>query len=103
MNLCVSCGLDFTGVRDFDAHRVGAHAYTYAEGLRMKSSREDGRRCLDVDDLQAAGWFLDRYGRWSHPSRRRTRERASALQQSRQEAPEPAEGTSDSSAARKAA
>lgn len=88
MNLCTSCGLDFTGLRDFDAHRVGAHAYTYSDGLEMEPIREDGRRCLEADELNAAGWFCDRHGRWSHPSRRRAQKRGYALRQSPQNATE---------------
>jgi hypothetical protein len=48
MNLHASCGGDFTSVRLFDAHRVGAHAYLYAEGLKREPPREDGRRCLSA-------------------------------------------------------
>jgi hypothetical protein len=103
VNLCTACGLDFTGVRDFDAHRVGVHAYTHAEGLRMTPSKEDGRRCLDSDKLEAAGWFRDRRGRLSHPSRRHTRERASRLRLSRQDATRAAEGTSSHPGSGKAA
>ena len=103
VNLCTGCGLDFTGVRDFDAHRVGVHAYTYSEGVRMEPIREDGRRCLCVSELEAAGWFRDRHGRWSHLSRRRTREHAGKLRQSRQDATEGAEGTSGYPPTRKAA
>jgi hypothetical protein len=69
MNLCTTCGLDFTGVDDFDSHRVGKHAYLYAEGLAMYPPREDGRRCLDLDEMVAAGWYQDRRGRWAHPRR----------------------------------
>jgi hypothetical protein len=67
MNLCCDCGEDFTGIRLFDAHRVGRHAYTYSEGLAMDPPREDGRRCLDVDEMQERGWRLDKRGRWQDP------------------------------------
>lgn len=103
MNLCTGCGLDFTGVRDFDAHRVGVHAYGLEEGLRMRPRREDGRRCLDIHELEAAGWFQDRHGRWSHPSRRRAQEQARKLRQSRQDAPKATKRTSGYPAPRKAA
>ena len=64
MNLCRVCGLDFHSVRDFDAHRVGKHAYTFQEGLRMDPPVEDGRRCLDHEEMLAEGWSLSKQGRW---------------------------------------
>ena len=64
MNVCGPCGLDFSSVRAFDAHRVGKHAFTYIEGLRMNPPREDGRRCLRVDELHAAGFAQNTRGRW---------------------------------------
>jgi len=54
-NFCRSCNLDFASVGAFDAHRTGVHDYTFAEGLRMNPSREDGRRCLDLDELPGHG------------------------------------------------
>jgi hypothetical protein len=56
MNLCRSCGHDFAGVSAFDRHRIGTHDYTYAEGLRMEPLREDGRRCMNTDEMADAGW-----------------------------------------------
>ena len=70
MNLCRVCGLDFTGVRDFDSHRVGTHQYTYSEGLKMDPIREDGRRCLSAEEMRSKGWALDRYGRWRRKQRK---------------------------------
>ena len=49
MNLCRTCGHDFASVRAFDAHRIGRHAYTQAEGLALDPPRKDGRRCLSAD------------------------------------------------------
>lgn len=69
MNLCRSCGLDFTSVRDFDSHRVGVHEYTYWEGLRMDPPREDGRRCLTIEEMRAKGWALDTHRRWRRRQR----------------------------------
>jgi hypothetical protein len=103
VNVCTACGLDFTGVRDFDMHRVGVHAYTYSDGLRMEPMREDGRRCLDGSELEAAGWFRDRHGRWSHPSRRQAQKRSYALRQSRQDATKGDGSTSGHPKARRAA
>lgn len=55
LNGCSSCGLDFASVGAFDAHRTGVHDYTFSEGMRMDPSREDGRRCLDLDELPEHG------------------------------------------------
>lgn len=67
MNGCRACGQDLGSLSAFDAHRRGTHDYTFVEGLRMDPPREDGRRCLDVDELEAAGWRRDRHGRWRTP------------------------------------
>ena len=67
MNHCRVCGQDFGSLGAFDNHRVGKHAYTFAEGLRFEPSKEDGRRCLDADELRAKDWKQDRYGRWRRP------------------------------------
>lgn len=64
MNVCGACGLDFSSVKGFDAHRVGKHAYTYSQGAKMDPPREDGRRCLSVEELEAAGFAQDVRGRW---------------------------------------
>jgi hypothetical protein len=61
VNLCRSCRRDFGSVSAFDRHRVGRHAYTFREGLEQ--GREDGRRCLDEDEIWAAGMALDARGR----------------------------------------
>lgn len=55
LNRCPMCGRDFTSDAYFDRHRVGKHAYTFAEGLRLDPAREDGRRCMDERELLAAG------------------------------------------------
>jgi hypothetical protein len=65
-NLCRSCGLDFVSEGGFDKHRVGEHDYTYSEGLGFDPPVEDGRRCLDMRELESLGWQRDRHGRW-HP------------------------------------
>jgi excisionase family DNA binding protein len=68
MNLCRACGLDFAKLAYFDAHRVGVHAYTFREGFDMEPPREDGRRCLDAEELRAMGWTTDARGRWYDPA-----------------------------------
>jgi hypothetical protein len=65
LNYCVCCGLDFASVAAFDRHRVGVHAYTFQEGLRLEPPREDGRRCLDPEEMIAYGLVRDPRGRWS--------------------------------------
>lgn len=64
MTECSLCGLSFAGTSAFDRHRVGKHAYTYSEGLRMEPLREDGRRCLHVSEMDEAGMEQDARGRW---------------------------------------
>jgi len=64
MNLCTSCGIDFSSLRSFEKHRVGKHAYTQNEGLAMNPARNDGRRCLTLDELRAAGFVQNSRGRW---------------------------------------
>lgn len=75
-NQCGPCGLDFSSLRAFDTHHVGKHAYTHEEGLAMNPPRQDGRRCLTVDELRAAGFSQNTRGRWGltadiHRARRR--------------------------------
>lgn len=65
MNVCVPCGKDFGSVSAFDAHRVGTHAYTYSEGVKMEPMREDGRRCLSRAELVESGFVQNTHGRWS--------------------------------------
>jgi hypothetical protein len=62
MNLCTACGLDFGSVGAFSAHRVGKHEYDWSP------EREDGRRCLDTDELRERGWKQDTRGRWRQPA-----------------------------------
>lgn len=79
MNLCCECGLDFSSVSAFDCHRIGKPAYSFAEGLRMNPSREDGRRCRDNDEMVAAGLELDERGRWRIILSEREKERLRKL------------------------
>lgn len=83
-NQCSACGLDFTGVSDFDSHRIGKYPQTgpadWLDRIRagLLDPGEDwraelGRRCLETDELEQAGWYRDRHGRWSHPRRLRKR------------------------------
>ena len=68
MNLCRACGHDFGSVSAFDAHRTGRHAYTFWQGVRREPPVEDGRRCLEVGELEDAGWSQDQHGRWRQPA-----------------------------------
>jgi hypothetical protein len=63
LNLCRGCGADFTSLRLFDAHRVGAHDYHWS------ADRPDGRRCLSVDEMRMKSWRIDGRGRWTDPAR----------------------------------
>jgi hypothetical protein len=67
VNLCTTCGQDFNSVELFDRHRVGRHAYTFSEGFEL--GLEDGRRCLNVDEMEDAGWRLNARRRWIDPAR----------------------------------
>jgi hypothetical protein len=67
-NLCTTCGKDFGSVGAFDAHRVGKHEYLFAEGLKMNPPREDGRRCLDTEEMtggESPRFTLTARGIWS--------------------------------------
>jgi hypothetical protein len=57
VNLCHACGEDFSSVGAFDAHRVGKHELNFPE-------HADGRRCMDADEMRAAGMELDVRRRW---------------------------------------
>jgi hypothetical protein len=63
VNLCRCCNEDFGSVTAFDAHRVGKHEYPWSP------EQEDGRRCLDTEDLKERGWHRDSRGRWRRPIR----------------------------------
>jgi hypothetical protein len=51
VNECGACGQDFGSLELFDRHRRGVHEYTFQQG--MESGREDGRRCLDISEMEA--------------------------------------------------
>jgi hypothetical protein len=82
MTACCACGLHFSSVAAFDAHRIGEHAYTLEQGLLFDTPRSDGRRCLSRDEMSANGWAVDGRGRLVHPRearRIRRQGRAEAL------------------------
>ena len=68
-NGCSGCGQDFNSASFFDRHRVGTYKYTLEQGLKLDPPREDGRRCLDVDEMTAKGCKLNDGGRWIDPVR----------------------------------
>jgi hypothetical protein len=68
-NGCTGCGQDFTSTLLFDTHRLGRYEYTLEQGLRLDPPRDDGRRCLDVEEMEAKGWELNDRGRWVDPVR----------------------------------
>jgi hypothetical protein len=45
------------------------YEYTLEQGLKLDPPREDGRRCLDSNQMEAKGWGLDDRGRWLDPVR----------------------------------
>jgi hypothetical protein len=65
LNLFRSCDCDFASVAAFDRHRAGSHVYTLAEGLELDPPQENGRRCLDADEMLSAGMAPDVRGRWT--------------------------------------
>ena len=69
VNLCRSCGEDFNSLTLFDRHRVGKHAYTFHEGLRMNPPVENGRRCLDIEEMRGKGWEKNKLSRWIDPAK----------------------------------
>jgi hypothetical protein len=85
MTFCRACRHDYTNAAAFDRHRVGRHDYTLTEGLRMEPLREDGRRCLDADEMIEAGMELDRHGRWRIAPTEARRESLKTLVQSSQD------------------
>jgi hypothetical protein len=46
----------------FDRHRVGSFEYDWS------LEREDGRRCLEVEEMEARGWRRNEQGRWVDPA-----------------------------------
>lgn len=70
MNVCGSCGKDFSSLRAFDSHRVGRHGYTVGEGLRRVPAVFDGRRCLASHELLDGGFAQEPSGRWFLVERR---------------------------------
>ena len=64
---CTTCGLSFVGHRDFDSHRVGRHDALFTPETPW------GRRCLGVDELRNAGWYQDRFRRWGHGRRKKSK------------------------------
>ena len=63
MNLCRTCGADFSSVETFDRHRVGSHERLASEG------HPDGRRCLSLEEMSELGWEQDVRARWFDPAR----------------------------------
>ena len=61
-NGCGACRADLTSLRLFEAHRIGDHALDFSE-------HENGRRCLDAEEMLARGWERDAKGRWHDPAR----------------------------------
>jgi hypothetical protein len=69
LNGCGGCHADFTSLETFDRHRVGTYEYTLEQGLKLDPPREDGRRCLSPEEMQAKSWERNDKGRWTDPAR----------------------------------
>ena len=73
VNICRSCGVDFSSVSAFDRHRVGRHVYTLSEGLRLNTTHEDGTALPRCRRESAPGRRMELDRAWSlvrHPGRR---------------------------------
>jgi hypothetical protein len=81
MNYCRACREDFASLSAFDGHRTGTNTHTFREGLER--GREDGRRCLDPDELTAMGWHQDSSGRWKLPLSEAQRQRLAGMRAER--------------------
>jgi hypothetical protein len=79
------CGQVFASLSGFDRHRVGVHAYTLTEGLRMEPPRYDGRRCLDTEEMEAWGWHQDNRGCWKLPLSNAQEHRLAGMRAERQD------------------
>jgi hypothetical protein len=62
LHFCRGCGSDFSSLKNFDRHRTGNHALNWP-------AHENGRRCLDTEELRELGFALDARGRWHDPER----------------------------------
>jgi hypothetical protein len=61
-NFCSACGRDFSSLEAFDKHWTGRHHLRFPE-------HEQGRRCLDGEEMLAQGFALNGRGRWFLPER----------------------------------
>lgn len=66
---CPTCGEYFNGVQPFDKHRIGSYA---------SPGQPNTRRCLDVAEMEAAGFIRNAAGFWCDraDARHATRPRA---------------------------
>lgn len=69
MNLCRSCGSNFSSVAVWDRHRVGQYSPGDYKGERRDWSPELGRRCLEDWELHGLGLELNERGAWHDPIR----------------------------------
>lgn len=73
---CAKCGLVFTSVAAFDAHRTGSYSEPiYQRTPAGKQSRKiigripSTRRCMTMTEIQALGMTQDKRGWWTLPKR----------------------------------
>ncbi len=55
MNLCCTCKTDFASVAAFDVTESGSTPTPLGKDLEPEPPREDGRRCMDQDEMLAEG------------------------------------------------
>jgi hypothetical protein len=71
---CKNCGLTFTSVAAFDAHRTGSYGEPIYQVSRTGRSRwvightPPTRRCLTVAEIQAQGMTQNAKGWWMLPA-----------------------------------
>lgn len=70
MNLCSGCKQDFASISAFDAHRVGDYGPGEFKGNLADWTRELGRRCRDIEELEGRGFVRNAHGRWTREKHR---------------------------------
>src|SRR5258708_7921187 len=73
-SLCRSCGLTFTSVAAFDAHRTGSYGEPIYQPSRTGRSRRvvghtpPTRRCMTLPEIQVQGMTQNAKGWWMLPA-----------------------------------
>ncbi len=91
-SLCRGCGLTFTSVAAFDAHRTGSYGEPIYKSSRTGKSRRVGghtpptRRCMTLTELLALGMTQNARGWWMLPAPAHAPWTKPAQEQEREEA-----------------